>query len=299
MYDDTGLIDQAIPLQDSVGKLERQILDINEGRKKTWIISAGAASKEEAQKILNDTGDIVAYLGRSTSKEGMEVIVPPGPDNALFNNLEHLLSEIDNVMGVHAALRGQYQPGMSRIGMRGYAMMIQQDLAKDLIVSRIEQLAEEWFNMYLHMIKVYKASDIEFNNSEETITLTKDDIVPGLKIMVKKGSMLPVDRASRAEMAIKLAQMGVVAPADLYNDLGYGDTDKRLKNLQEYQQGQIIPTDKTEEGQQLARLRKLITSPQFQRLPDNEKREIIQRARQIVQNIKGRVEVPMMGGVRQ
>ena len=296
LYDDTGLIDQAMPLQDSASKLERQILDLNEGQKRVWLASGEAISREDFKEVINETGDFGVYFNRKIPQGGLQLPLAGKPDASLFNDLEHLLGEIDNVMGVHAALRGQYTPGMSHLGMRGYAMMINQDLAKDLIVSRIEQLAEDWFNMYLHMIKVYGESDIEFSSSEESVILTKDDLVPGLRIMVKKGSMLPVDRASRADMATKLAGLGVIAPVDLYNDLGYGDTERRLRNLQEYQQGQIIPTDQTQEGQQLARLKKMMTGPQFQQLPDNEKLAIIQQAKQIVQGIKSKGQLVNQGG---
>ena len=287
LYDDVSLIEQAISLQDSVNKLERQILDINDGRKKTWLISAGAATKEEAQKILNDTGDLVAYLGRSTNKEGAQVIVPPGPDGAMFNNLEHLLSEIDNVMGVHAALRGQYQAGMSKIGMRGYAMMINQDLAKDLIVSRIEQLAENWFNMYFHFCKVYGDASVKFNDTQTEVEILKEEIPQGLKIMVKKGSMLPVDRASRADTAIKLAELGLEAPIDVYKDLGYGDAETRVKNLEEARQGNLTGQQQQEGSPELAQLQQFLQSPQFQQLSSEKQQEIIQRSRNIIEQMKG------------
>ena len=290
LYDDVSLIDNAMSLQDSVNKLERQILDLNEGQKRVWIGSGEAISKESFQKIINQTGDFGVYMDRKIPQGGLQLPLAGKPDNSLFNNLEHLLSEIDNAMGVHAALRGQYEPGMSRVGMRGYAMMINQDLAKDLIVSRLEQLAENWFNMYLQFVKVYGGSSVKFNTPTGSITLRQEDIPDGIKIMVKKGSMLPVDRASRAENAVKLAELGLEAPADLYKDLGYGDALERLKNLEEYKQGQVIPTSMTPEGQQLARLKKLITSPEFQKLSDIQKQDIIQQARQVVEAIKGQTQ---------
>jgi len=287
LYDDASLIDQAIPLQDSVNKIERQILDLNEGQKRVWLFSGEAISKESAQKIIDKTGDVGAYFDRKIPPGGVQLPLAGRPDASMFKNMEHLLDEIDNVMGVHAALRGQYTPGMSRIGMRGYAMMINQDLAKDLIVSRIEQFAENWFNMYLHLIKVYNPNDIKFNSlGNEEINLIKNDIPQGLRIMVKRGSMLPVDRASRAQIAKELAQIGAIAPVDLYEDLGYGDTEKRLKHLQEYREGQIVPSENTEEGKTLVRLKKILTSPKFQKLPPEEQQQIIEQAKQIVNTIK-------------
>ncbi|HHD92266.1 MAG TPA: hypothetical protein ENL06_01400 [Candidatus Portnoybacteria bacterium] len=286
LYDDTGIIDQAIPLQDSLNKIERQILDLNEGQKRVWVASGEAISKEDFQKVLNQTGDLGAYFGRKIPQGGLQLPLAGKPDASMFNDIEHLLGEIDNVMGVHAALRGQYTPGMSKIGMRGYAMMINQDLAKDLIVSRIEQLAENWFNMFIHLSLVYNSGDIKFNTPDETLLLTRDDIPLGLKIMVKKGSMLPIDKASRADMAMKLAQMQMEAPADVYNDLGYGDAETRLKHLDEFRQGQVVPTENTQQGQQLQRLQKVLQSPEFQKMSPQEQQAIVQQGRQVVEAIK-------------
>ena len=286
LYDDTSIVEQARPLQDSVNKLERQILDLNEGQKRVWVGSGEAISKESFQKIINETGDIGVYMDRKIPQGGLQLPLAGKPDASLFNNLEHLLSEIDNVMGVHAALRGQYTPGMARIGMRGYAMMINQDLAKDLIVSRIEQLAENWFNMYFHFCKVYYPADIEFNSSEMSVPLTKEEIPQGLRIMVKKGSMLPVDRASRADMALKLAGLGLEAPLDVYKDLGYGDAETRVKNLQDMREGNLLGQE-APEYQQLNRLKSILQSPQFQKLSDADKQAFLQRARIIMEAIKG------------
>ena len=288
LYDDTGIIDQAISLQDSANKLERQILDLNEGQKRTWVASGEAISKESFQKIINETGDFGAYLDRRIPEGGLHLVMSGKPDASLFNDLTHILNEEDNVMGVHAASRGQYQPGMAGIGMKGYGMMIQQDLAKDLIVSRIEQLAEDWFNLYLHMIKVFSSDNIKFVGPGDSVSLSKENIPLGIKIMVKKNSMLPIDRESRAKMALELAKMQIAAPADIYNDLGYGDTTKRLIHLQEFQQGQVVPSDETPEGKNLAKLQKLLNSPEFQQLPDAQKAEALKQARQITEAIKAR-----------
>ena len=291
LYDDTGIIDQAIPLQDSLNKIERQILDLNEGQKRVWVASGEAINKEDFQKILNQTGDLGVYFGKRLPQGGLQLPLAGKPDASMFNDIEHLLSEIDNVMGVHAALRGQYTPGMSKIGMRGYAMMINQDLAKDLIVSRIEQLAENWFNMFIHLSLVYNSGDIKFNTPDETLLLTRDDIPSGLKIMVKKGSMLPIDKASRADMAMKLAQMQMEAPADVYNDLGYGDAETRLKHLDEFRQGQVVPTENTQQGQQLQRLQKVLQSPEFQKMSPQEQQAIVQQGRQVVEAIKSNQQI--------
>ena len=50
----------------------------------------------------------------------------------------------------------------------------------------VEQTVEDWYNAYLHMLKVYGQDDFEFNNGEETIKLNRDEIPEGIVIIVKE-----------------------------------------------------------------------------------------------------------------
>lgn len=303
LYDDTSLIEQSISLQDSANKRKNQISDLTDENKKLIIASSDAISREEFQIFINKYGMIGLWLDHG-DVSGIQIIGGQA-DAATFNDLAHSTSEIDNIMGTHSTTRGE-RGQQETLG--GRKLLTGADFGRiDTIMIRIEQLMEDWYNAYLHMIKVYSEDEVKFSDGEETITLTKEEIPSDIVIIVKKGSALPVDKASRAEMAIKLAQFDFIDPPTLFEELGYGNEDERTKQLYEWLQmtGKIqLPEPPQQGGQggqpqgqpaqedqaaQLAKLKEIMSSPQFEALPDDQKQVIIEKARIITEQIKTKV----------
>ena len=155
--------------------------------------------------------------------------------------------------------------------------------------------------MYLHFMKVYGSEEEEFSDGEETVVLSPDEIPKGVMIMVKKGSSLPVDKASRAEMAADLAKANMIDPTTLFEELGYAKPEERAQKLFEWLRmtGKIQPegvpgaTGAPQGGEgagggvQLARLNQIMSSPEFKKLPPEKQKQMIQTARQVVAKIKG------------
>lgn len=292
LYDDTSLIEQAISLQDGVNKRKNQISDLTDENKKLIIASSEAISKEEFQKFINKYGMVGIWLDRGNITQ---IKVEGGtPDPAIFNDLAHSIGEIDNMMGTHSTVRGERKE-QETLGGRKLLMGADYSRAETVILN-IEQLMEDWYNAYLHMLKVYSLEDVEFSNSEETITFNRDEIPEGILVMVKKGSTLPVDKASRAEMAVSLAKIDKIDPETMFEELGYGKADERTEKLFEWldRTGKTRPEQPTLPGmgggspqsQQLARLKQIMSSPKFKKLPPEQQKEIVGRAREIVKAIK-------------
>jgi hypothetical protein len=141
--------------------------------------------------------------------------------------------------------------------------------------------------------------------------------------MVKKGSTLPTDDRTRMDMAKELAAAGLIDPATLFEEMGYANIDQRFQKLVEWLQmtGKIAPQQQIQPqpgagatgapagggtppgqpatpggapaggqggpGDHIARLQQILQSPQFQKLPDAEKQQFIQRSRQVLESIKG------------
>lgn len=308
LYDETSLIEECIPIQDGVNQLEQQIIDLNEGQKRVWVASGEAMSEKKAQDLVNKTGDLMVYLDRKAPLGGVTQVQSGKPDASLYNNLTHLLNEIDNVMGIHSTVRGE-RAEQETYG--GRQLLMASDIGRmDLIVRNVEGVMEEWYNSYLHMIKVYAIEPEILRSSEKEIELKPEEIPNGLMIMVKKGSTLPTDDRTRIDMAKELAGAGMIDPKTLFEEMGYTNTDQRVEALYKWLQmtGKIVPQPPqvgqqvgTEVGQevvgqegvqggselQLARLQNIMNSPEFQALPDEQKMQTLQEARNIVNKIKG------------
>ena len=302
LYDDTSLIEESIPIQDGVNQLEQQIIDLNEGQKRVWAASGEAMSEKKFQDLINKTGDIGVYFDRKAPIGGLQQVQSGKPDASLFDNLSHLLSEIDNVIGIHSTTRGE-RATQETYG--GRQLLMASDIGRmDMIVRNVEDCMEEWYNAYLHMLKVYQVENEVLQNEKETIEITPIEIPNKIKIMVKKGSTLPTDDRTRMDMAKELASVGMIDPATLFEELGYANIDKRVQDLFNWLSttGKIqLPQQTAVAGQpgvpgvvpegdpqaQLAKLQQILQSPQFQQLPPEEQAQFTQRARAIVEQIKG------------
>ena len=300
IYDDTGLIEQAIPLQDAVNKRKNQISDLTDEQKKVIIASSKAMSKEELQKFIDKYGHIGLWLDKG---EMADVRVEGGQAGAdVFNDLSHSIGEIDNIMGTHSTSRGERKEQET---LGGRKLLTSADFGRtETIVMNVEQLMEDWYNAYLHMIRVYSNEEMEFDDGEgDPIKLTRDDIPENVVIMVKKGSTLPVDKASRAEMAVKLAQFGFIDPSTLFQELGYSKEEERTEDLFKWlaATGKINPeaisagagagAGQAEQGdqkqkQELVVLKQIMSSEEFKKLPLKKQKSTIAKAREIVKKIK-------------
>jgi len=295
VYDDTSLIEQVITLQDGINKRKCQISDLTDDNQKIIVASSKAISKEEGQKFVNKYGNKFLWLDRGDIND---IKIEGGQIGASeFNELQDSKNEIDNIMGVHSTTRGERQEAET---LGGRKLLAGADYGRvETIIENIEQLMEDFYNAYLHCIKVYSDEPTKLYNGTEGVELRGEEIPPGTKVLVKKGSTLPVDKASRAEMTIKLAQFGMVDPPTMFEELGYGEEEERTKRLYEWlaMTGKINPEavagiqaqpgGEEQKAQQLQKVQQMVSSPEFQKLPDNEKAQAIQKAKQIVEKIKG------------
>jgi len=140
---------------------------------------------------------------------------------------------------------------------------------------------------------------VSFSNGMETVKISPQEIPGDIMVLVKKGSSLPVDKAARADMSIKLAQIGMIDPPTMFEELGYGKEDERTKRLYEWlaMTGKINPEmvagmqaqpgGEQQKAQQLERVKRAVSSPQFQQLPPDQQKEAVEKAKKIVQQIKG------------
>jgi hypothetical protein len=296
VYDSTSLIEEASPIQDTINKLEEQIYDLNEGNKRVWIAAGRYISEKKAQDIVNETGDLLVYLDRAeTAGEGLGQVQAGRPDAAMYNNLTHLLAEIDNIMGIHSTTRGERAQQETATGRQ---LLMGSDYGRlDMVVRNIEEVAEDWFLAYLQMHKIYAISDISLSNGKDSVILKAEEIPSEVNIKVTKGSTLPTDDASRHDNALKLASYGMIDPFTLFEELGYSSLEKRVKDLYAWLQatGKMTPQQQQQVGgqndqsgaQELGRIQQMIQSPEFKKLPPDQQQQFIQQAKAVVEKVKG------------
>jgi hypothetical protein len=312
LYDNTSLIEQSIPLQDGATQEKRQILDLNEGQKRVWVTTN--VEESVVQSLINKTGDLAI---RTRTPNAVQQVQSGKPDAALFNDVANSLSEIDNVIGIHSTTRGSQPSYQETLGAQ--KMQMGADMGRlDLIVRNVEQVIEEWYNSYLHMIKVYSIGPEILSNGKETIELQREDIPTNILIMVKKGSTLPIDRRTKYEEAQQLSASGMIPPRMLYEEMGYPDPEKIFQELIQWytMTGRIIPQQpqgmvgqpqgqsqpqpqpqgggqpqvegQPQGGGELEQLQQIMQSPEFQASPPEAQKKFIAQSRRIVEAVKNK-----------
>jgi len=227
LYDETSIVEQALPLQDGINKRKQQISDLTNQTKRCWVVSSEAATRKEFQKFVDETGDYGFWLDGGDVRQFQMLM--GGVDHAMLVDLDDSKSELDNIMGTHQTFRGERTGKETATGRQ---LLLEGDLGRlsPIVEDVVEQVVEEWYGALLHMHKVMGKS-IKVKKDDTMLDLKREDIPNKIKIMVKRGTAIPRDRQSRAEMAIQLAQIDKIDPETLFEELGYPNAKQRTEAL--------------------------------------------------------------------
>src|SRR3990167_10665970 len=84
------------------------------------------------------------------------------------------------------------------------------------------------------MLKVYATEGEILENEQNRIELRSENIPSKIRIMVKRGSTMPIDENSKRQSAVQLAQFGMIDPKTLFEELDYSNADQRTRDLYEW-----------------------------------------------------------------
>ena len=295
LYDETTPVEVAQPTQEAINDLERLILDLNKGRKRTWVVN-GTVSEKIAQSLVNETGDLLMRIGdaKENVSAAVQLVQAGVPDAGMFNNLMDLLSEVDNIFGIHSTTKGSQ--GQKETA-RGRQLLMQGDYGRlDMIVRNMEECFESWFNAYIHMSKVYATQPEVFDDGKNPFTFDPTAVPYGTRIIIKKGSTLPTDEISKRDSATELAKMGLIDPKSMFDELGYPNPEEMAQSLMQWLQAQgklpgMQPQMQPGKGgqpgasqgdpmeAQAQRVQQMIQTPEFQQLPNDKKLQFVQQAK--------------------
>lgn len=234
-WDETNIILQNISLQDLVNKRLKQ-LDKNADYTNNGILVSGDSfDKGEASRVAEalrsgqtvwvPSGDVNRAVNRTTA--------PPMP-NHVYETLNDYRNELQNIFGV----RGVTPQGtMDEKTVRGKIVIKGQDADRmSLIVSHLEQFADDIYNWFVQLMYVYYdmphvAAVLGEEKALEYIQLQSSDFTSKLIIGVSPGSMLPKDQLTKANQAIDLWSADAIDPISLYEMLDFPNPREQAMKL--------------------------------------------------------------------
>lgn len=222
-WDETNIILQNISLQDLVNKRLKQ-LDKNADYTNNGILVSGDAfDRGEASRVAEalrsgqtvwvPTGDVNQAVNRTTA---------PAMPSHVYQTLNDYRNELSNIFGV----RGVTPQGtMDEKTVRGKIVIKGQDTDRmGLIVSQLEQFADDLYNWLVQLMYVYYDTPhlvavLGQEKTMEYIALQKSQLTSKLIVGVAPGSMIPKDQLTKANQAIDLWTAGAIDPISLYERL--------------------------------------------------------------------------------
>ncbi len=239
-HDETSLVWQNIPLQDTINRRYLQI-DRNVDNQNNGIVLSGKFfTKEQAAEAATQLsrgnplwvpeGDIRAAYARDAAPQ-------LAPD--VFKHLVDARQELRNIFGTS----GSNPEGIkSHESARGKILVNQLDSSRigGGVSEYIEQVSATLFNWYVQMMYVYYTDAKSFpvlgtKQAQTFMSLRNTDFTSPLHITVKEGSMIPKDPLTERNEAMDLWSAGAIDPINLFTKLDFPNPRESAKELLTWQ----------------------------------------------------------------
>jgi len=233
--DRTNALEQAIPQQDILNKLGRQVMDNLATANGFKVIDSHAMTKDDAQNFTGDPNQLLLVK----TKPGQNVsdvvaqLTPQLVSSELITQLTQTVQRIHGILGTPSQFTGQND---NQEETASEALMIKNQASgrQDKIVRSVDYGMDKYFKFLGQMMTVWY-TDTHYatvnggDGKFDFIEMHKNKIEKGMLVRVKSGTTLAFDKSRQESVALNLLKMGVLSPYDGY-DLLHMDNPKKLYN---------------------------------------------------------------------
>lgn len=237
LIDKTSVIEQAIPQQEILNKLGRQILDNLSTANGTKVMASSFMTKDDAENLTGDPNQTI--IGKLSPGQGLNDVImqlePQLVSEQLVRQMQDARQTIHNILGTPSQFRGDDQDPSKTATQ---AMMIKDQASgrQDKIVRAIEYAASDYFNLLTQMMCIWYddkhyATVNGGDGAFDRIEMHKGKIKPDMTVHVASGTTLPFDKARQESVAQNAAELGLLAPYDYYRLMHMDNPQKLYDNL--------------------------------------------------------------------
>lgn len=315
LYDETALIDHAIPLQDILNKRGRQIVENADQATSGMVYNTEQISQEDMAKVIGDPSEKLGVQG-NVSTAATRLPYNPLPQYVIGDKLD-ARAEIDNIFGANAPIKGE-SSGIETLGQEVLSQRANMGRLQPL-ADAIEDGMDTLYKGLVQMIKVYwdEAENVRFTQADgrtQFINFSSKKVEDGVSVRVRAGSALPTDKAFQHNETMQLAAMldplsiaeGLEKknPKEFAQRLTYyrffmdkylpmiegedtGMDKQAMADIQLLLSGQQpqVPDDVTKEY--VATFEQFMQSPQFKELPPEIQQLVTSYVEQLLAKAKG------------
>lgn len=238
--DKTNALEQAIPQQDILNKLGRQVLDNLATANGFKVIDSHAMSKDDAQNFTGDPNQLL-LVKTKPGQHVQDVVAQLSPQivsNELITQLANTKQTIHGIMGTPSQFTGTDE---NKTETASESIMIKNQASgrQDKIVRSVDYGMDRYFKFLAQMITVWytekhyatvNGGDGQF----DFIEMHRDKIDKGMSVRVQSGTTLPFDKSRQESVGINLAKMGLLSPYDVYKLLHMDQPQKLYDNFMKW-----------------------------------------------------------------
>ena len=308
VFDDTSLTEQAAPLQDILNKRGHQIVDNADQANTAKVFNTEMIDAKDAEKYTGDPNDNILVAG--DVRTAFARVPAPNLPSYVLQDKYDARSEIDNVFGTHAPIRGEKSSsptlGQEVISQRA-------DLSRTASLSEaIEEGSTRVYQIMTQLYKVFAKKEHIIKHTGEDghiafIKFSNDKIEDGVEIRVRAGSLEPEDKTTDRNEAVDLAKTGKIIDPLTFAEKWHVDkpieaakrsfyfmfapdkyateilkigqpegTDEALKTIGKINAGEFVPGKKDATPQYLQAYGQFVQAPEFKQLdPEVQRMHVI------------------------
>lgn len=238
LVDNTSPFEQAIPLQDALNKRGRQIIENADTANSILVFKSGSIDTDEAENITRDPNQILILQtqGDQPVQSAFGEIASHLLPNYVMNDKQELKNSIHEIMGTPSQFRGAQDRGGA--GTLGEAKMMQSQAGgrQDAIIRALDRGLDDYYQLLTQMMKVWYKNPKHFACKDNDgkfvfVELSREKIPDVAWVRVERGSFMKKDKARSEQIAMDLAQLGLIDPYNLFKDLGMKNADSRYDTL--------------------------------------------------------------------
>lgn len=238
LVDRTSQFEQAIPQQDILNKIGRQIIENADTANSVLVVRSNAITKETAENITRDPKQILLLnveRGEALSNS-YGTIDPHLLPNYVLNLYQQAKNAIHEAIGTPAQFRGS--DDSRNVGTLGEAQMMRAQASgrQDDLVMALERGLDSYYKLLTAMMKVYYKKPKFFACRDNDgkfvqVELSRERIPDNAWVSVEHGSTVKKDKNRQENIYMTLAQMGLIDPYNLYRGLNMPNPDKLYETL--------------------------------------------------------------------
>lgn len=230
-YYATSVIEDIIPIQKELNRTRSQIVEAKNRMAKPQLIAP--VGSIDVSKVTTEPGQVITY------KVGMQ---PPQPlplqplPNYVLNEVQQLLSDMDDISGQHEVTRGNVPPGVTAATAISYLQEQDDSMLSaevDSIESGLEKIAKQTLSLvgqYWDLPRTVKITGVD--GSWDAAMFKGADLRGNTDIRMEAGSALPTSKAAKQALITDWMKLGFIPPEEGMAILDVGGLNKLYERVQ-------------------------------------------------------------------